>query len=133
MDMETASRCVLFAKLLVVEVVIDFEWTCTCVIFFVREVTRWGTGFRSGPATTIPGSEGDNDNDVSCAFCIQIHKICLTLRLTLCVLSKQYDRPHVIMSFAALLSLAILRDDFSKLDRHGMRKFLKNLQQDDGR
>ena len=37
------------------------------------------------------------------------------------------------MTFAAVLSLAILRDDFTKLDRPGLRQFLKNLQQDDGR
>ncbi|KAK0185654.1 terpenoid cyclases/protein prenyltransferase alpha-alpha toroid [Armillaria mellea] len=43
-----------------------------------------------------------------------------------------YDGPHVIMSYTALLSLAILRDDFTQLDRPGLIKFLKSCQRDDG-
>ncbi|GBE85095.1 Geranylgeranyl transferase type-1 subunit beta [Sparassis crispa] len=45
---------------------------------------------------------------------------------------SEYDTPHLIMTYTALLSLAILRDDFSKLDRPGILKFLRACQQDDG-
>ncbi|KAJ7578740.1 terpenoid cyclases/protein prenyltransferase alpha-alpha toroid [Mycena floridula] len=38
--------------------------------------------------------------------------------------SLEYDVPHII---TALLSLSILRDDFSKLDRSGIVQFLKTL------
>lgn len=42
------------------------------------------------------------------------------------------DTPHIIMTYTALLTLAILRDDFSKLDRSGMLKFLRACQREDG-
>lgn len=44
-----------------------------------------------------------------------------------------YDTPHIIMTYTALLSLAILRDEFSRLDREGLLKFLRACQRDDGR
>jgi geranylgeranyl transferase type-1 subunit beta len=44
-----------------------------------------------------------------------------------------YDTPHIIMTYTALLSLAILRDDFSKLDREGLLQFLRACQREDGR
>ena len=37
------------------------------------------------------------------------------------------------MTYTALLSLAILRDDFSRLDRAGLVNFIRNCQRDDGR
>ena len=37
------------------------------------------------------------------------------------------------MTFSAILSLAILRDDFKRLDRPGLRTFLRRMQQPDGR
>lgn len=37
------------------------------------------------------------------------------------------------MTFSAILCLAILRDDFSLLDREGLSKFLTRMQQKDGR
>lgn len=40
---------------------------------------------------------------------------------------------HLAMTYAALLSLAILRDDFSRLDGCGVRTLLRNTQQSDGR
>ncbi|KAF9568753.1 terpenoid cyclases/Protein prenyltransferase [Agrocybe pediades] len=43
-----------------------------------------------------------------------------------------YDTPHIIMTYTALLSLAILRDDFSRLDRSGLLEFLRACQRDDG-
>ncbi|KAJ7599868.1 terpenoid cyclases/protein prenyltransferase alpha-alpha toroid [Mycena floridula] len=46
--------------------------------------------------------------------------------------SSEYDVPHIIMTYTALLSLSILRDDFSKLDRSGIVQFLKTCQRPDG-
>ncbi|KAJ3762747.1 terpenoid cyclases/protein prenyltransferase alpha-alpha toroid [Lentinula raphanica] len=43
-----------------------------------------------------------------------------------------YDTPHIIMTYTALLTLAILRDDFSRLDKQGILSFLKACQREDG-
>ncbi|PPQ66383.1 hypothetical protein CVT24_007212 [Panaeolus cyanescens] len=43
-----------------------------------------------------------------------------------------YDAPHIIMTYTALLSLAILRDDFSQLNRQGVVEFIRRSQNDDG-
>ncbi|KIJ17857.1 hypothetical protein PAXINDRAFT_167801 [Paxillus involutus ATCC 200175] len=40
--------------------------------------------------------------------------------------------PHVIVTYTALLSLAILRDEFAQLDRPGIIKFLQACQNEDG-
>ncbi|KAI0783426.1 terpenoid cyclases/Protein prenyltransferase [Abortiporus biennis] len=45
---------------------------------------------------------------------------------------REFDPPHLIMTYVALLSLAILRDDFSKLDRQGITKFVRSCQREDG-
>lgn len=45
----------------------------------------------------------------------------------------EYDSPSLIMTYAALLSLAILRDDFARLDRAGLVQFLRACQREDGR
>lgn len=37
------------------------------------------------------------------------------------------------MTYTALLTLAILRDDFSRLDKHGILILLKSCQREDGR
>ncbi|KAF8315601.1 terpenoid cyclases/Protein prenyltransferase [Clavulina sp. PMI_390] len=70
--------------------------------------TPWGTAFRSGPANAVDPSPPPDE------------------------LTSPYDPPHLIMTFAALLSLAILQDDFSQLDREGLRLFLRKVQQPDG-
>ncbi|KAJ3551791.1 hypothetical protein NM688_g4506 [Phlebia brevispora] len=44
----------------------------------------------------------------------------------------EYDTPNLIMSYTTMLSLAILRDDFSELDRPGLIQFLKSCQCEDG-
>lgn len=44
-----------------------------------------------------------------------------------------YDNPQIIMTYTALLSLSILRDNFSRLDRKGLLKFLRSCQNVDGR
>ncbi|KAJ7066578.1 terpenoid cyclases/protein prenyltransferase alpha-alpha toroid, partial [Mycena amicta] len=43
-----------------------------------------------------------------------------------------YDGPHLVMTYTALLTLAILRDDFTKLDRTGLVKFVRSCQKEDG-
>jgi len=43
-----------------------------------------------------------------------------------------YDTPHIIMTYTAFIGLAILRDDFSKLDRSGIIRFLRTCQREDG-
>ncbi|KAI0754575.1 terpenoid cyclases/Protein prenyltransferase [Daedaleopsis nitida] len=45
---------------------------------------------------------------------------------------SEYDTPHLVMTYTALLCLAMLRDDFSKLDRPGLLRFLRSCQQEDG-
>ncbi|KAL1677207.1 terpenoid cyclases/protein prenyltransferase alpha-alpha toroid [Schizophyllum commune] len=40
--------------------------------------------------------------------------------------------PHIIMTYTALLSLAILRDDFTRLDRKGLSRFVGSCQLSDG-
>ncbi|KAF8575608.1 terpenoid cyclases/Protein prenyltransferase [Ramaria rubella] len=47
--------------------------------------------------------------------------------------SSQYDPPHLIMTYTALLSLTILRDDFSRLNRPRLIAFLRSTQHLDGR
>ncbi|THG98576.1 hypothetical protein EW145_g7401, partial [Phellinidium pouzarii] len=42
------------------------------------------------------------------------------------------DPSHLIMTYTALLSLAILRDDFARLDRRGLVGLLRATQQADG-
>ena len=46
---------------------------------------------------------------------------------------SEYDLPHLIMTYTALLCLAMLRDDFTKLDRPGILRFLGACQREDGR
>ncbi|XP_006462448.1 hypothetical protein AGABI2DRAFT_72409 [Agaricus bisporus var. bisporus H97] len=45
---------------------------------------------------------------------------------------SDYDTPHIIMTYTALLALSILRDDFAKLDRSGLIRLLRACQRDDG-
>ncbi|KAJ7252752.1 terpenoid cyclases/protein prenyltransferase alpha-alpha toroid [Mycena haematopus] len=45
---------------------------------------------------------------------------------------NDYNGPHLVMTYTALLTLAILRDDFSKLDRAGLVKFVRACQRDNG-
>ncbi|KAI9573515.1 terpenoid cyclases protein prenyltransferase [Boletus coccyginus] len=46
--------------------------------------------------------------------------------------SSSENSPHIILTYTALLSLAILRDDFSQLDRPGIIKLLHACQGEDG-
>ncbi|KAI0049451.1 terpenoid cyclases/Protein prenyltransferase [Auriscalpium vulgare] len=69
----------------------------------------YGTGFRPSPVT---GTENRNQN--------------IPAEYT------DYSTPHLIMTYCALLSLAILRDDFARLDRPGLLKFIRSCQDIDG-
>ncbi|KAH7872277.1 terpenoid cyclases/protein prenyltransferase alpha-alpha toroid [Lentinula edodes] len=68
---------------------------------------KYGSGFRPSPfmASSMP-SEGTRYTD--------------------------YDTPHIIMTYTALLTLAILRDDFSRLEKQGILLLLKACQRKDG-
>ncbi|KAK1231424.1 geranylgeranyl transferase type-1 subunit beta [Marasmius sp. AFHP31] len=68
----------------------------------------YGTGFRPSPFMTS-GAILDQTQEYS-----------------------QYDTPHLIMTYTAIVSLAILRDDFSALDRQGIIKLLKACQTEEG-
>ena len=39
----------------------------------------------------------------------------------------------MIVTYTALISLAVLRDDFTRLDRRGLVTFLRSSQREDGR
>lgn len=45
----------------------------------------------------------------------------------------EYDTPNLIMTYTSILSLTILRDDLSRLDRRGVAQFVKRCQREDGR
>ncbi|KAF5335025.1 hypothetical protein D9758_016190 [Tetrapyrgos nigripes] len=42
--------------------------------------------------------------------------------------SSPYDTPHLITTYTAILTLAILRDDFKRLDRQGLRRLVGSCQ-----
>ncbi|KAG8926787.1 hypothetical protein FRC02_008682 [Tulasnella sp. 418] len=67
------------------------------------------SGFRPGPSTSF-GTEGS-----------EAYKT-----------TNPYDQPHLIMTYTALIMLAVFRDDMSRLNRKGLTTFLKSLQLDDG-
>lgn len=46
---------------------------------------------------------------------------------------SEFDTPHMIVTYTALINLAILRDDFTRLDRRGLVTFLRSSQREDGR
>lgn len=67
-----------------------------------------GTGFRPGPLMNTHTERDDTYHESS------------------------ENAPQMIMTYTALLSLAILRDDFSRLDRPRLISFLKACQNEDG-
>ncbi|KAJ7644650.1 terpenoid cyclases/protein prenyltransferase alpha-alpha toroid [Roridomyces roridus] len=69
---------------------------------------RYGTGFKPGPF--MSSSSSNARPAVPC----------------------EQDPPHIIMTYTALLSLAILRDDFTRLNRPGLLHFLGACQNKDG-
>lgn len=46
---------------------------------------------------------------------------------------SEFDVPHMIVTYTALIALAILKDDFTRLDRRGLVTFLRSSQREDGR
>ncbi|KAF9483403.1 terpenoid cyclases/Protein prenyltransferase [Pholiota conissans] len=72
---------------------------------------KYGSGFRPSPFMTGKHLSEPSQMDVE---------------------YSDYDTPHIIMTYTALLSLAILRDDFTKLDRPGLLTFLRACQREDG-
>ncbi|KAF8333585.1 uncharacterized protein EI90DRAFT_2994552 [Cantharellus anzutake] len=71
--------------------------------------TDYGTGFRPGPSVAVTLGETNHS--------VKFHP---------------YDLPHTIMTFSAIISLAILGDELSRLDIGGIRKFIGGVQQPDG-
>ncbi|KAF9068590.1 terpenoid cyclases/protein prenyltransferase alpha-alpha toroid [Rhodocollybia butyracea] len=69
---------------------------------------KYGSGFRPSPFMTV-SSEVERTTSYT-----------------------DYDTPHIIMTYTALLTLAILRDDFSQLDKQGILLLLKACQREDG-
>lgn len=67
---------------------------------------KYGAGFRPSPFMTGAGSQSAE--------------------------YSEYDTPHLIMTYTALLSLSILRDDFARLHRQGLLTFLRSCQREDG-
>ncbi|KAJ7652606.1 terpenoid cyclases/protein prenyltransferase alpha-alpha toroid [Mycena rosella] len=63
---------------------------------------RYGTGFKPGPFMTKTSVHSDQES------------------------------PHLIMTYTALLSLSILRDDFSRLNRPGVLTFVRACQNPNG-
>jgi hypothetical protein len=92
----------------------------------IAPATNEGTGFRGGDSLDFTDAEvrtfskTRRDNSPKTAV--------LTKTETSIV-----DPPNLIMTYAAILSLAILRDDFSRLDKTGLQKFVARCQNPDGR
>jgi geranylgeranyl transferase type-1 subunit beta len=88
----------------------------------------YGSGFRPSPFMT--------SRDPKC-----VDRVCTTISCLPAILTRyikpaeygEYDKPHIIMTYTAFLSLALLRDDFSRLDRAGIVTFLHSCQRQDGR
>ena len=89
---------------------------------------QYGTGFKPSSYMT---PHHQSSGELVCT-----HKLPAMAVYLLKVMQEQYtefDTPHIIVTYTALLSLAILRDDFSKLDRPGLLTFLRACQREDGR
>ncbi|KJA24010.1 hypothetical protein HYPSUDRAFT_39125 [Hypholoma sublateritium FD-334 SS-4] len=74
---------------------------------------KYGTGFRPSPFMTAQHISSKEQEQVESEY-------------------GSYDTPHIIMTYTALISLAILRDDFATLDRAGLLRFLSTCQREDG-
>jgi len=72
----------------------------------------WGSGFK--PSWYMTSSDVANDPQ------------------RLSTYESEFDTPHMIVTYTALIALAILRDDFTRLDRGGLVTFLRSSQREDG-
>ena len=95
-----------------------------------------GSGFKPSWYTT--GSEAGDDPkrlvrvDRDLGFPGRI-RLPLTTALRQSMYESEFDTPHMIVTYTALITLAILRGDFTRLDRQGLVMFLKSNQKEDGR
>lgn len=78
----------------------------------------WGAGFRPSPYMNLATSS--------------VRHLQALVYIIVRILQEN-DPPMLVMTYAALLSLAILRDPFTSLDREGLLRYLKLSQQGDGR
>ncbi|TDL19749.1 terpenoid cyclases/Protein prenyltransferase [Rickenella mellea] len=78
-------------------------------IYNQQTASPLGTGFRPSPYSSVSTSASDSQQD-----------------------DHLFDRPNLIMTYTALLSLAILRDDLTRVDRKGLVNLVRHSQQDDG-
>jgi len=102
----------------------------SCLVFLFGDVIHWGpcllvfpagpngAGFRPSPfMTPLPtssqssSSSSDPSSDPGYEYA---------------------NTPHIIMTYTALLTLSILRDDFSRLDKAGLVRLLRACQRPDG-
>ncbi|KAL5519823.1 hypothetical protein ACEPAG_1483 [Sanghuangporus baumii] len=79
------------------------------------EDQRWIGGFRPGPFMHVEFRRDESTPEGSTST----H-------------GEEADPPHLIMTYTALLALAILRDDFTQLDREGLVNLLRATQKSDG-
>ncbi|KAL5501803.1 CDC43 [Sanghuangporus vaninii] len=83
------------------------------------EDQKWIGGFRPGPFMHVElGRDESTPETRSTGTSMSTH--------------EEADPPHLIMTYTALLALAILRDDFSHLDRDGLVNLLRATQKPDG-
>lgn len=88
-------------------------------------VCKYGTGFKGSTYMTldIHTPPSVSTSSLSCTRPLIVSQNEYT----------EYDTPNLIMTYTSILSLAILRDDLSRLDRKGVIQFVKACQHDDGR
>ena len=103
-------------------------------------------GFRPGPFMDVGGpasSEGAQANNANARAEVRsftsfhnylnISNPNLLIFRTIQTNTNGHDPPHLIMTYTALLALAILRDDFTNLDRIGLINLIRASQKPDGR
>ena len=93
----------------------------------------WGSGFK--PSWYMTGSDVGDDSQRLVRVRSWFHTCSswLTSILPQSAYESDFDTPHMIVTYAALVTLAILRDDFTRLDRRGLVTFLRSSQHEDGR
>ena len=121
MDMGAADECVF---------VIILSLPSSGGINRVLVAAHYGTGFKPSSYMT---SKGTVDSSVrrtdlyrSRSNTPYILSDVTTVRQEAHALAR-FDMPHMIMTYTALLSLAVLRDDFTKLDRPGIIQVSQSL------
>lgn len=85
-------------------------------------------GFSGAPAVRLPSSvrtilEIQED---------QVRQLNTTAAPSFHCSQNTYDTPHLAMTYTALCNLAILNDDFSRLNKEGLQRFVQSCQTGDG-